>query len=144
MGSAVRKTHNWQDDKNFLNQILYTLNFIAVGYDMMLNTTQRVSAKTLLTTVSHKRHHILHSPLWASNGAPPVRPLEKSYRTQHQRCVTPHHHYSDVIMDAMPSGITAVPSVYSTADQGIRQSYASLAPVRGIHRWPVNSRTKGQ
>ena len=75
---------------------------------MMLNTIQRANAKTLFTTVSHKRHNILHSPLWTSHGAPPVRPLEKSYRTQHQRCGKPHHHYSDVIMDAMPSEITLI------------------------------------
>ena len=44
-GSAVRKTHHEQDDKNTLNQILYTLNYIPVGYDMLLNTTQRENAK---------------------------------------------------------------------------------------------------
>ena len=35
-------------------------------------------------------------------------------------------------------------TVYSGADQRLHQSSASLAFVRGIHRWPVNSRTKGQ
>ena len=51
-----------QDDKNILNQILYlyTLNYIAVGYDLMLNTIQRKNAKTLFIPVSHKRHPILH------------------------------------------------------------------------------------
>ena len=52
-------------------------------------------------------------------------------------------HYNDVIMDAMASQITSLTNVYSTvypgADQRKHQSSASLAFVRGIHRWPVNS-----
>ena len=50
---------------------------------------------------------------------------------------------NDVIMSAMASQITSVAIVYSTvysgADQRKHQSSASLAFVRGIHRWPVNS-----
>ena len=46
-------------------------------------------------------------------------------------------------MDAMASQITSLTLfysiVYSGADQRNHQSYASLAFVRGIHRWPVNS-----
>ena len=49
----------------------------------------------------------------------------------------------DVIMGAMASQITSLAIVYSTvysgADQRKHQSSASLAFVRGIHRWPVNS-----
>ena len=56
-------------------------------------------------------------------------------------------HYSDVIMGAMASQITSLTIVYSTAysgaDQRKHQSSASLAFVRGIHRWPVNSPHKG-
>ena len=52
-------------------------------------------------------------------------------------------HYNDVIMDTMASQITSLTIVYSTVhsgvDQGKHQSSASLAFVRGIHRWPVNS-----
>ena len=52
-------------------------------------------------------------------------------------------HYSDVIMGAMAFQITSLVIVYSTvyssADKRKHQSYASLAFVRGIHRWPVNS-----
>ena len=52
-------------------------------------------------------------------------------------------HYDDVIMGAMASPITSLPSVYSTvysgADQSKHQSSASLAFVWGIHRGPVNS-----
>ena len=46
-------------------------------------------------------------------------------------------------MDAMASKITSFTVVYSTVfsstDHGKQQSSASLAFVRGIHRWPVNS-----
>ena len=52
-------------------------------------------------------------------------------------------HYNDVMMSAMASQITSLTIVYSTvysgADQRKHQSSASLAFVRGIHRWPVNS-----
>ena len=51
--------------------------------------------------------------------------------------------YDDVIMDAIASQITSLASVYSDvklgAHQRKHQSSASLAFVRGIHRWPVNS-----
>ena len=61
-----------------------------------------------------------------------------------------HHcdHYGDVIMSAMASQITSLTIVYLTvywgADQRRHQSSASLAFVRGIHRWPVIPRTNGQ
>ena len=57
------------------------------------------------------------------------------------------YHYSDVIMISMASQITGVSIVYSNfcsgADQRKRKSSASLAFVRGIHRWPVDSPHKG-
>ena len=50
-------------------------------------------------------------------------------------------------MSAMASQITSLTSVYSTvclgADQRKHQSSTTLAFVRGIHRWPVNSPHKG-
>ena len=50
-------------------------------------------------------------------------------------------------MSAMASQITSLTIVYSTvyssADQRKRQSSASLAFVRAIHRWPVNSLHNG-
>ena len=52
-------------------------------------------------------------------------------------------HYSDVIMGVVASQITSITIVYSTvysgASQRKHQSSASLAFVRRIHRWPVNS-----
>ena len=54
---------------------------------------------------------------------------------------------NDVIMSAMGSQITSLNIVYSTvwsgADQRKHQSSASLAFVRGIHRWAVDFPHKG-
>ena len=56
-------------------------------------------------------------------------------------------HYCDIIMGMMASQITSFTIVYSTVYSGIdqrkHQSSASLAFVRGIHQWPVNSLHKG-
>ena len=60
-----------------------------------------------------------------------------------QTIVCRNTHCYDVIMGAMPSQITSLTvvysAVYSDADQRKHQSFASLAFVQGIHRWPVNS-----
>ena len=60
-----------------------------------------------------------------------------------QYCV----HYSDVTMSTMASQITGVSIaysiVYSGKNQRKHQSSASLAFVRGLHRWPVNSPHRG-
>ena len=56
-------------------------------------------------------------------------------------------HHNDVTMSAMASPITSLTTVYSAVysgtDQGKHQSSASLAFVRGIHRWSVNSSHNG-
>ena len=71
-----------------------------------------------------------------------------SYSIHHMGLGNPHlEHYSDVIMGTMASQITSASIVYSHvcsgADQRKHQSSASLAFVRGIHQWPVNSPHKG-
>ena len=57
------------------------------------------------------------------------------------------NHYGDVMMRTMAPQITSLMIVYSTVysggDQRKHQSSASLAFVRGIHRWPANSPHKG-
>ena len=59
------------------------------------------------------------------------------------KITAPNNHYNDVIMNVMASQITSLTIVYSIvysgADQRRHQSFASLAFLRGIHRWPVNS-----
>ena len=56
-------------------------------------------------------------------------------------------HHSDIIMGRTASQFTSVSIVYSIvcseADQRKHQSSVSLAFVRGIHWWPVNSPHKG-
>ena len=56
-------------------------------------------------------------------------------------------HNNDAIMISMAYQITSVSAVYSIvcsgADQRKHQSFTSLAFVRGIHRWPLNSPNKG-
>ena len=55
-------------------------------------------------------------------------------------------HYNDVIMSLLAPQITSLTivylTIYSGPDQRKHQSFASLAFVRGIHRWPVNSPLK--
>ena len=62
-------------------------------------------------------------------------------------CIRSWYYYNDVIMSVMSSLITSLTivysSVYSGADHKKHQSSASLAFVRGIHLWPVNSAHKG-
>ena len=66
-------------------------------------------------------------------------PIERFYRIV--------YHYSDIIMSVMASKIISLMIVYSTVYSGTaqrkHQSSASLAFVRGIHRWPVNSPHRG-
>ena len=61
--------------------------------------------------------------------------------------ITTYFHYNVVIMSAMVSQTTSFMIVYSTVysgtDQRKHQSSASLAFVRGIHWWLVNSPHKG-
>ena len=68
----------------------------------------------------------------------------QSNRDISNRCVSGGVHY---IMSKMAPQITSLAIVYSTVlsatDQRKHQSTASLAFVRGIHRWPVNSPHKG-
>ena len=55
-------------------------------------------------------------------------------------------HYSDILMSTMSSQTNSVSIVYSTVQAYTKrkhQSSTSLAFVRGIHRWPVNSPHKG-
>ena len=78
--------------------------------------------------------------------------LQMSYNASPLHClhasvIVSRAHYNDAIMSAMASQITSLMIVYWTvcsgADQRKHQSSASLAFVREINRWPVNSLHKG-
>ena len=88
--------------------------------------TQAYTALSLSWTMDERQRHSWH---WLRQLLPPLL------------------HHGDVVMSAMASQITSVLIVYlpacSDADQRRHQSSASLAFVRGIHRWPVNSPHKG-
>ena len=73
----------------------------------------------------------------------PDRPLSSAIKNDFNYMC----HYNAVIMSAMASQITGVSIVCSTVGSGEyqrkHQSSASLAFVRGIHRWPVSFLHKG-
>ena len=62
-------------------------------------------------------------------------------------CTVTTIHYNDLIISAIESQIVSPTIVYSTVysgrNQRKHQNSASLAFVRGINRWPVNSSHKG-
>ena len=72
---------------------------------------------------------------------------EKAVDHKNLTLFMPKSHHNDVIMSVMASQITSLTIVYSGifsgSDQRKQQSSASLAFVRGIHRWPVHSPHKG-
>ena len=92
----------------------------------------------------HRSYHItsMEQPcgMWI-NGS--HLPRNDDMRTKSVTTPPAYSHYNDVIMSASASQITSIMSVYSTvysgADQRKHQNSVSLAFVRGIHRWPVNS-----
>ena len=76
----------------------------------------------------------------------PLKLFSANLRTFYPSFNRPFH-YSDVMMRPMASQITSLTIVFSTvysgADHRKHQISASLAFVRGIHRWPTNSPHKG-
>ena len=86
-------------------------------------------------------HKETRTKLWIK---PAIITLINMKRWDRKRCLSYYRfHYSDVIMSTMASQIASLmivdSTVYSGADQRKHQSSASVAFVRGIHRWPVNS-----
>ena len=76
----------------------------------------------------------------------PVPTVQQPHTAPRRQRYIPEH-YNYVIMGEMASQITSLTivywTVYSGVDQRKHQSPASLAFVRGIHRWPVISPHKG-
>ena len=98
----------------------------------------------LLLYKSSQQIHVcayLHIPPGVAQGKQPWLIWVKQPIHNHE------YHYSGVIMSTMASQITSVSIVYSTvgsgADQRKHQRSASLAFMRWVHRWPVNSPHKG-
>ena len=99
-------------------------NYISIPELPKTGPRRRYPACTHMAMTLHKRHGVLY----------------------HQR-IGKNQHYSDVIMSTSASQMSGVLivcwTVCSAADQRKHQSSASLAFVRGIHLWPVNSPHKG-
>ena len=108
---------------DFYHACLLILSDTDISSDQHLFYTISLLVRRLLVG---KKYHIEIMEMWAS---------------------LTHKHYSDVIMGTVASQITSLMivywTVYSGADQRKHQSSVSLAFVRGIHRWPVNSPHKG-
>ena len=113
--------------------------FIQAANNFISIRNIRVSGSTFAThmsiTINHTMIVVFYSRLRRFHPCPPhIRPWFD---------IT---HFSDVIMSVMASQITGISIVCSIvglgADQGKCQSSASLAFVKGIHRWIP--RTKGQ
>ena len=87
--------------------------------------------------------------IWKHSGSRNTVMLFQKWNTTEpwlKRLDTILSHYNDIIMSAMASQIPppiAYSTVYSRRRSKKHQSSASLAFVRGIHRWPVNSSQKG-
>ena len=81
---------------------------------------------------------------WVFNMLNYLRGYKSKHTKQKQNYL---EHYGDVILSATASQITSVSMIYWTVssgtDQRKHQNSVSLAFVRGIHRWPVNSPHKG-
>ena len=96
-----------------------------------------------LTPDMHTSTYSLFEQLYSYHVFPVI--TKPTRVTETSATMTNHilEHYCDVTMSAMASQITGLTIVYSTvhsgADQRNHQSSASLAFVRGIHWWPVNS-----
>ena len=67
---------------------------------------------------------------------------KQPYSVMAYHLISIEYHCSDVIMSVMASQITDISIICSTVCSGVdqrrHQSSASLAFVRGIHRWPVD------
>ena len=66
--------------------------------------------------------------------------MKQSYSSEdHCEIVSLQWHHNGAMASQITSPMSVYSTVYSGADQRKHQSSASLAIVRGIHRWPVNS-----
>ena len=112
------------DQETFLN---VRMKFSEISYHLLI-----FKVVTIFLTLSIARKwYDFHRRMW--------KLLQCYLHIVHHRLL----HYCDIIMGAMASQVTSLMIVYSAvylgADQRKHQSSASLAFVRGIPWWPVNS-----
>ena len=142
----VAKLNDISNKVHYVKEDIHRLTF-QIGSDISTHVATEYHAHLVHLTVKQKIAHEL-SPLdygwrvFASGLLVPIATDKPIGTNRTLRMISwiskmgcGHHHCSDVIMGAMASQITSLPTVYS----GAHQSSVSLAFVRGIHRWPVNS-----
>ena len=137
--------------RNYLNQCWHIVNWsighkfklnlnqntnLCIGENEFANAISKIEAISIGLNMTTQRSHICDRV---------IPSLIRRQRWWHMASIV---HYSDVIMSALVSQITCVSIVCSTvcsgADQRKHQSSASLAFVRGIDWWLVDSLHKGQ
>ena len=127
-----------------LSQCTQNLAIIYLKLDKMECTSIRLCKMYIFITKNNvfSTIHIWQAKIWlCTRGVWHIGEVHWGFL---KRCPTVDDiHYNDVIMSTMASQITSVSIVYSTVcsdpDQRKCQNSASLAFVRGINRWPVNS-----
>ena len=110
-------------------------------FPLMLTCVSCWTNSRVAGDLKHHDDHVtsLYAPWNSLAGVSSISRIEVSLVGVHLVLLT--QHYNDIIMRAMASQITSLTIVYSIvysgADQRKYQSSASLAFVRGIHRWPA-------
>ena len=134
--ACISKSHGSFDDSKPSNDHQCLRDFLRhlVALAPSVHTNNISDSLKMLTIVSTRVWRVfMHCSVRSGNGA--------CHSGSH--CLNCYFHYNDVIMSAMASRINGVSIACSTvgsgADQRKLQSSASLAFVRGTHRWPVNS-----
>ena len=125
------------------------MKILTCAQSKAVGTRTKFKLEILITSTICAIHKFRGNFLESSRNVSETTPRHSSHMEQkfHLKAAPPiglnFNHYSDVIMDTMAFQITSLAivylTVYSEADQRNHQSSASLAFVRGIHRWPVNS-----
>ena len=139
----------WFIDRWLYRLYMKDISMLEIGM-MYMYMWVNTHMELILSPIQSNIHLILHTiSQFHTSVSWYIRGPQRDKQTKPTHClhaVNPHNHL-DVIMSTMASQITSLTSVYSTiylgADHREHQSSASLAFLREIHQWPVNSRTKG-
>ena len=100
--------------------------------------SEKVALDGQIPPTNSETQWITQSSRWSNEATAIMVSVSGTFRE-----IRPSVQYSEVIMSAIAFQTAGVSIVYSNVDQRKHQSSASLAFVRGIHRWPVNSLHKG-
>ena len=136
-----------QDVQNVTATLNNRVYFVSVVWYLFIARVKIIRVYNTYNRAKHRKQEYI--PVWYKNRIVIKRgDLVTSRPYDHwSNALLRWFHYSDFIMSAMASQITGLSIVKSPvcsgADQRKHKSSASLAFVRGIHRWLVNSPHKG-